>query len=110
MKDMRRLFVSAMVLCLAGASLAAHDVTFKGTVVTVETGKVDKITVSVVNEKTKKAAPMVFEIDKETKIFRGDVTVTLADARIQKGEAVAVTVNHDDSPDLADVIRLSAKK
>jgi hypothetical protein len=110
MKHARRLFIGAVLGCLAGASVLAHEVTYKGTVVSIRTGTIVKIVVNVINEKTKKAAVMTFDVDDETKILRGDVVVTFAAADIHKDEAIAVTVNLDDSETLADVIRLSAKK
>jgi hypothetical protein len=53
---------------------------------------------------------MAFKHDGETKFLRGDKVVTYAEARIQKGEKIAVTINHDDLPDFALVIRLDEKK
>ncbi len=86
---------------------ARHEVTFKGTVISTD-AKVVKVTV--INEKTKKPEAMTFQHDNETKVLRGDTVVTFVQARIQKGEKVAVTVNHDDDPEFALVIRLDEKK
>jgi hypothetical protein len=110
MKHATRLVIGAMLVCLAGASVLAHEVTYKGTVVSIRTGTIVKVTVNVVNEKTKKATVMTFDVDDETKILRGDVVVTFAASDIHKDEAIAVTVNLDDSATAADVIRLAAKK
>jgi hypothetical protein len=85
----------------------AHLETHKGTVIAVEkTG----VRVSVVDPKTKKAAPRLFEVDAETKVLRGDAVVTFATAKIQKSEAISVTVDHDLAEELALVIRLNAPK
>jgi hypothetical protein len=101
------LFVVAMALCTAGAPLLAHVVTYKGTVTSVEK---NKISLDVVDEKTKKVTPMSFGVDAETKVLRGDVEVKFADARIEKGEAVSVSLDIDDGGTTADVIRLPARK
>jgi hypothetical protein len=106
-----RLLVScALVFCLVAAPAIAHEITFKGTVVSVESAKSLKVTVTVVDEKTKKPKPMVFEIDDETKILRGTVAVKLADAHIQKGESISVTVDHELSETLAAVVKLPVRK
>src|SRR5689334_1161998 len=104
------LVVTLAVAGMAGITVAAHEVTFKGTVVSVEPGKIVKVKVNVVDEKTKKTTAMVFEIDDETKVLRGDVAVKIADARIEKGEQISVTVDHDDSETMANVVKLPAKK
>jgi hypothetical protein len=101
------LSVMAVVVCLAGARVLAHLVTYKGTVISVAK---DKVVVDVIDEKTKKATPRTFDVDAETQVFRGEVAVKFADARIEKGESIAVTVNLDDSDTFADVIKLPAKK
>jgi hypothetical protein len=99
--------VIVATVCISGATLLAHQVTFKGTVISfTET----TVKVMVVDEKTKKPAPKSFDFDKETKILRGDKLVTFANARIQKGEKIAVTIDHDADETLAIVIRLDEKK
>jgi hypothetical protein len=96
-----------VAVCIFGATLLAHEVTFKGTVISFTD---TTIKVMVVDEKTKKPAPKSFDFDKETKILRGDKVVTFADARIQKDEKVAVTIDHDADETFAIVIKLDAKK
>ena len=107
MSQLRAMFATAIVVCLLGATVAAHQITYKGTVVS--TGK-DTVTVTVIDEKTKKPIVMNFDMDKETKILRGDTLVTLAEARIQKNEKIAVTIDHDLDETLAIVVRLDAAK
>jgi len=108
---MKRALTLIVVVMLAGGSaLSAHEKTFKGTVTGLEPGKMTKLHVAVLDEKTKATTAMTFDIDDQTKILRGDVVVKLAEARIQKGEAVSVTVNLDDSETMADIVRLPAKK
>ena len=110
MKHAILLATCAIIFCLVSAPALAHEVTFKGTVVSVESGKTLKVTVTVVDEKTKKPKPMVFEIDDETKILRGTVAVKIADVRIEKGESISVTVDHDESETMANVVKLPARK
>jgi hypothetical protein len=107
MHSLKNWSVVVIAVCMLGATLVAHQVTFKGTVIsTTETS----IKVMVVDEKTKKPAPKSFDFDKETKILRGDKLVTFAAARIQKDEKIAVTIDHDVDETLALVIRLDEKK
>jgi len=89
----------------AGASVFAHDETFKGTVISTKDAKLH---VSVIDEKTKKASSMEFVVTPTTKVLRGDKVVMWCDAKITKGERIAVTVNHDESMTDATVIRLAA--
>jgi hypothetical protein len=107
MKHFTRLFAIAIAVCLLGTSVAAHQVTYKGTVVSTEKATVK---VTVVDEKTKKPMQITFKLDKDTKILRGDKVMTLADAAIKKDERIAVTVDHDLDEDLALVVRLDVKK
>ena len=99
------LLLAALVLCMAGTSLLAHEETFKGTVIATQDAKLQ---IKVIDDKTKKESAMDFTITVKTKVLRGDKVVTLADARIQKDERIAVTVNHDVSMTDAVVIRLAA--
>lgn len=118
MTNMKR--TTALILAVvvfAGTNVFAHDETFKGTVISSETGKLTKdgkptkdtkLSVNVIDEKTKKESPMEFVVTAETKVLRGDKVVKYADAKIAKGERIAVTVNHDESMTHATVIRLAA--
>lgn len=99
--------VCAVVIAVAAVSLAAHNITFKATAIAAEK---DSVRVNVVDAKTKKVAPMVFAVDDETKVLRDDKVVKFADAKIQKGEAISVTVDHDLDEELAQVIRLGKTK
>jgi MoaA/NifB/PqqE/SkfB family radical SAM enzyme len=81
--------------------------TFKGTVLGVEK---DTIKINAVDPETKKAALKTFFVDDETKILRGDKVVKFAEARIQKGENITITVDHDLDEELAQIIRLGAAK
>lgn len=99
--------VGVAFVILATVSLAAHNITFKGTALAADK---TSVRVNVVDAKTKKVAPMVFIVDEETKVLRDDVVVTFANAKIQKGEPISVTVDHDLDEELAQVIRLGKTK
>ena len=94
-------------ICLLTASVSAHEITYKGKVVSTDKAVVK---VTVIDEKTKKPLDINFKVDKDTKILRGDKVVPFADARIVKGESIAVTVDHDLDEDLAIVVRLDVRK
>ena len=105
MTHLRTIVVSLVAVCALGATLLAHSVT--GTVVSV---KPASIIVSVVDETTKKPVSMTFDLNKDTKIMRGTKTVTFAEAKIQKGEKVSVTIDHDVDEHLATILKLDAAK
>ena len=107
MRYVKTLMLGALGLSLAGATMLAHEVTYRGTVIAVATAKVQ---VRVSDEKTKKEAPMDFAVTPKTKVLRGDKAVTFADARIQKDERISVTVNNDEDETRAITIRLAAQK
>ena len=97
-----------VVLCLSALPALAHPFTFKGTVAAVVP---TKVTVNTTDDVTKKPVVKSFDIDKDTKIFRGKAEVTFAQAKIQKGEQISVTVNMDDGGEVyAEEIRLPAGK
>lgn len=106
MRRVTGLVISA-VLLMSGIALLAHEETYKGTVMSVASAKVQ---ITVIDEKTKKESTMDFTITAKTKVLRGEKVVTFAEAKIQKDERIAVTVNHDVSMTDATVIRLAAKE
>ena len=108
MTKLKSLAALAVALLLT-TSLLAHQITYKGTVmaIRIEAGKA-LVKVSVIDEKTRKPAPMDFTVDKDTKILRGDKLVTIAEARIEKNEKIAVTIDHDTDETI--VVRLDPKK
>ena len=106
MRFLNTLGVIAIAVSLTGTPLAAHQITFKGTVVSVDKTSVK---VTVVDEKTKKPVQKSFDFDKDTKILRGDKLVSIEQARIGKGEKISVTIDHDIDETLAIVIRLDPK-
>jgi len=91
---------------VVSAALLAHEVTYMGSVLAVEATKVQ---VKTVDDKTKKEDTVWFLVDKNTKVKRGDSLVKFVDAKIAKGERIAVTINHDAATkNLATEIRLPA--
>ena len=99
--------VSCVIVALATVTLSAHLITFKGTVLGVEK---ETIKINAVDPETKKAAEKTFFVDDETKVLRGDKVVKFAEARIQKGENITITVDHDLDEELAQIIRLGTAK
>ena len=84
----RMAVVCALLLSvIAGLPVLAHEETHKGTVIALEKTGV-----------------------RVTKILRGDTVLTVATAKFAKGEAIAVTVDHDADEHLALVIRFGAAK
>ena len=104
----RRLLLLSLVafVCFL-VPVLAHQETHKGTVIGVEKAGVR---MNVVDPKTKKTEPRLFEVDEETKVLRDDKLIAYADAKMVKGEAIAITVDHDIDEHLALVIRLGTSK
>ena len=106
---MTRLRLAALLVFSAvlSASLLAHEMTYKGTVLATEPAKLQVKTIP--DDKTKPEETLWFRVDKNTKVKRGDTVVKYADAKIVKGERIAVTINHDAATkNLATEIRLAA--
>ena len=99
--------VCSAIIALATITASAHLLTFKGTVLVVEK---ETIKINAVDPETKKAAPKTFFVDSDTKVLRGDKVVKFAEANIQKGENITITVDHDLDEELAQIIRLGAAK
>ena len=96
--------VILVAVAMAGAT---HDVTYKGTVASVDATSIKMV---VINEKTKKPETITIRHDKETKFLRGDTLVTFTEAKIQKNEKITATFNTDEDANFASVVRLDAKK
>ncbi|HEX5069781.1 MAG TPA: hypothetical protein VFV78_06145 [Vicinamibacterales bacterium] len=103
----RTLPLLSLVVAVLVASTAVFAHGFEGTVVSATPAA---ITISVVDESTKKASPMTFDIGKQTKIQRGTKVVSFADAKIEKGEKVSIEIDHELDMHLAVVIKLDVKK
>ena len=81
--------------------------THQGTVLAVEPARVQ---VKTIDEKTKKEDQVWFAVNKDTKVKRGEKTVTYADAKIAVGERIVITVDMDAKTKmLATEIRLAEK-
>lgn len=113
MKRVTAVGLAAAVLLLTVATILAHEVTYEGTVAAVKrnpyaasSGVIATLEVKVSNLKR----PMVFDITRKTRLYRGDSTVSFADALIKKDDRVAVTINHDDPDEGAIEIRLAAPR
>ena len=98
--------ICALLALALVATVAAHEITVKGTVAGVEPARIQVKTGS---EKPG-AAPAWYPIDAKTKIKRGDKTVTFTDAHIAVDERVVVIVDHPDKgPMKTTEIRLAAR-
>lgn len=110
--------LAAVLLASAHSAVFAHEVTHTGTVVALKTAKyaqpdggrreVRELEVAVVDPKTKKMANRVFTITGNTRITRAGKAV--ADVAAQKGERVAVVVDHDKAGDEAIQVRFESAK
>ena len=99
---------AVLITALTGVAVSAHSVTYRGTVLAVEAGRVQ---VKTVDDASRKEETIWFVVNKDTKVRRGDEVVTYAAARIVKGERIAVTIDHDAATKmLATEIRLAAAK
>lgn len=91
---MARASVRCVVLGILALSpplmAAAQEMTYLGTVVTLEAGRVQ---VKTIDEPTKKEGLVWFVIDKNTKVKRGEQIVVLSAAKIAPGERIAVLVD-----------------
>jgi hypothetical protein len=106
MKIRRLAVVMLVAFALAGVLVRAHPMTYQGTVMAVESSRLQ---VRTVDPMTKKEGPIWFVVTKDTKVKRGDKTVAYADAKIAKDERIVVIVDMDaTTKNLAEEIRLSA--
>jgi hypothetical protein len=103
-KTLIALFVALVV---ASSVVSAHPMTYKGTVVSVGESTVE---VKAMDDMTKKEVTKKFKVNEKTKILRGEKAVTFAEAKIEKDERIAVTINMDTASDVALEIKLAAAK
>src|SRR5688572_31330030 len=90
---MRRVLCISVFLFLTLARLASagrQEVAYLGTVIEVEASR---ILVNVTDEKSKKEDRLSFAIDRDTKIKRDDSILSFVDAKITKGERLALLVD-----------------
>lgn len=87
----RNVCASALFVSLTAANtVLAQEMTHLGTVVAVETGRIQ---VRMLDDSAKPAEVVWFVIDSNTRFKRGDRVVTRVDAKIAKGERVAVLMD-----------------
>ena len=93
-------------------SLIAHEVTYEGTVATVEPnrysasdGILARLEVNVQGGRR----PMVFDITRYTRLWRGNSPVTFEAARIEKDERVTVVFSEKKKKKGALEVRLTAQ-
>ena len=109
----RKWALAAMLALLIAVELTAHEVTYKGTVAGVEPnrysasdGILARLEVNVGNGRR----PMVFDITRYTRLWRGNSPVTFEAARIEKDEAVTVVFSDEESEKGALDVRLTPQK
>ncbi len=111
MKLMKKSFlflgIALAALVITQSAALAHDMLTEGTVLTVAPTRLE---IRSPNKATKKDETVAFVIDKNTKVTRGDKSVSYADAKIEKGERIVVVVNTDAKTKMvATQLRLQAK-
>jgi len=99
--------IALALMALAVSTVAsAHEVTYLGTTLAVEATRVQ---VRAIDPETKKEQTFWFVVNKDTKVKRADIVMSYAEAKIMKGERIAVVVDHDAATKmLAIEIRLAA--
>lgn len=120
MKCVFGIFALMMLMVSAPVTITAHEVTHKGTAIALKVNKyaqpsgpareVTELEVRVIDPKTRKAADRVFTLTPKTLVLRDGKRIQAADAAVQKGEEVAVVVDHDEPGDEAIEVRLTTKK
>ena len=106
-------WLTAAMFFLAMAAIVAHEVTYKGTVAVVEPNPYvasDGVLARLELKVSDRQRALVFDVTQNTKLWRGNSTVSFAAAGIEKDEPAAVTINHDDPDAGALEIRLAAQK
>jgi hypothetical protein len=102
----RTLGAIIVALAVAAPAVWAHDVTHRGTVVAVETARLQ---VKTVDAKTKKEDTQWYNVGPKTRTKRGEKVVPYADANITTGERIVLLVNHDSEAKMVITeIRLAA--
>ena len=96
MTSARRTILLSMALLAtaAAAELAAHLITYRGTVLKVEAARIQ--VKAVAEDGADIPEPLWFVPTEKTKILRGDRRVSLPEAAINAGERIVVIVEHSD--------------
>ena len=105
--------VATMVAGVLVVGAAAHEVTYEGTVAALVPNRysaADGILARLEVNVSGGRRPMVFDITRHTRLWRGDSSVTYEAARIQKDEPVKVVFSDEQAEKGALEVRLSAQK
>lgn len=104
------LLCAAALFSVVATTLAAHLITFRGTVLKVEPARVQVKAVDEAGREIKE--PMWFTPTSDTKILRGEKRVSLAEAAIQVSERIVVIVNHvsDDEMTVVEIRLAEARR
>ena len=112
--------LSVLAWSLGSSAVFAHEIMYKGTVESAASGRytqadgsvkeIPELNVKTIDDRSKKPITIVFTVTETTRVFRGEKQLSYREARIQKGEAVSVTIDHDRPGDEAVDIRIAAQK
>ena len=107
MRYVRRTLLAVVAAFVATHTVtSAHEITVQGTVVAIESTRVQ---IKTGKEKTG-ASPEWYPVDAKTKIKRGGKTVTFAEAKIAINERIVAIVDHPTKgPMTTKEIRLAAQ-
>jgi methionine-rich copper-binding protein CopC len=106
-KSVLFLGIALAALITTTSAVLAHDMLTEGTVLTVAPTKLE---IRAPNKANKKDETVAFVIDKNTKVTRGDKSVSYAHAKIEKGERIVVVVDTEAPKKMVGTqLRLQAK-
>ena len=110
---MRRLFAVAAMFLALGLTVAAHPVTYRGTVVAVAANPYaasDGVLGTIEMTVAPSRRTMTFDITAYTQIWRGEMPVSFSEARIASDEPIALTWVDEEPEKGAQEIRLGARR
>jgi hypothetical protein len=105
--------IATMLAVLTAVSMTAHEVTYEGTVAAVTPNRysaADGILARLEVNVRGARRPMVFDITRYTRLWRGNSPVTFEAARIEKDERVTVVFSDEEAEKGALEVRLTAQK
>ncbi len=95
------------IMAIVGlVGVSAHEVTHRGTVQAVE---MERVQVQTVTEAGEDVELVWFAVTADTKVQRGEIAVSYADAVIGEGERIVVLVNTDFDATEALALRLAQR-
>jgi len=107
-----RVRVLVVLVVVFMAAVSAHEVTYKGTVTSIEPNRYAAsagVLASLEMTVASSGRRMTFDITRDTRLWRGETPVSFAEAAIQAGEAVAVTYTDEEPEKGAQHVRLSRR-